>query len=95
MEYYVGYIESNSNKSNKFILFNEEFMSARIVSALELKQLYDSKNLLPLRSESIEVYKLSEEINKLGNTAKQGVPIETLEAIRSRDEEVVFWNCSL
>ena len=77
MEYYVGYIESNSNKSNKFILFNEEFMSARIVSALELKQLYDSENLLPLRSESIEVYKLSEEINKLGNTAKQGVPIET------------------
>lgn len=95
MEYYVGYIESNSNKSNKFILFNEEFMSARIVSALELKQLYDSENLLPLRSESIEVYKLSEEINKLGNIAKQGVPIETLEAIRSRDEEVVFWNCSL
>ena len=95
MEYYVGYIESRSDKSNKFILFNEEFMSARIVSALELKQLYDSKSLLPLRSESIELDKLSEEISKLGNTATHGVPIDTLESIRYRDDEVSFWNCSL
>lgn len=67
MEYYVGYIESVSVRTDKFIVFDEETLSARIINTLELRWLLQQNLLFSLVTGNKELGDIKLYVESLGN----------------------------
>ena len=87
MEYYVGYIESVSVRTDKFIVFDEETLSARIINTLELRWLLQQNLLFSLVTGNKELGDIKCYVESLGNKASNGLHVDKLEEIASNNEE--------
>lgn len=85
MEYYVGYIESVYVRTDKFIVFDEETLSARIINTLELRWLLQQNLLFSLVTGNKELGDIKLYVESLGNKASNGLHVDKLEEIASNN----------